>query len=261
LGYKLQNYWEIADGVRDRIEHYNIGLNTLTPLSRHPQALRPHIDEVAAFFEESRQKVLRRVLSLIDGVLGLEDGYLWRLHEDEEHGKSDDYLRYMLYEPLTAPEAQKTKNVLLQGHTDFRSITILVSQPVTGLQILMPDGVWRWVKHKEGALVINIGDHLSFMSGDVLKGTIHRVVGAAEDQSHLRRIGVFHFASFRDDTLLDLLPSKKVQEEGHAIFDGPIPTAGDWVRARVKSYGAVKLEKGEKWDTEYISGLQVRHYH
>ncbi len=131
-------------------------------------------------------------------MLGLEDGYLWRLHEDEEHGKSDDvcfrtfnmrvsladefddmpsvkqYVRYMLYEPLTAPEAQKTKNVLLPGHTDFRSITVLVSQPVTGLQILMQDGVWRWVKHKEGALVINIGDHLSFMSGDVLKSSIHR---------------------------------------------------------------------------------------
>ncbi len=86
-------------------------------------------------------------------------------------------------------------------------------------------------------------------------------MGAAEDQSHLRRLGVFHFASFQNDIILDLLPSKKVQEEGHAIFDGPIPTAGEWVRARVKSYGTVKLVKGEKWDTEYISGLQVRHYH
>lgn len=80
----------------------------------------------------------------------------------------------MLYDPLTSLEAQKTKNVLLQGHTDFNSISTLVSQPVTGLQILMPDGVWRFVKHREGALIINIGDQLSFKSGGILKGTIHR---------------------------------------------------------------------------------------
>ncbi|KZP15828.1 hypothetical protein FIBSPDRAFT_75014 [Athelia psychrophila] len=27
MGYKLQNYWEIKDGVRDRIEHYNFYQN------------------------------------------------------------------------------------------------------------------------------------------------------------------------------------------------------------------------------------------
>jgi isopenicillin N synthase-like dioxygenase len=38
----------------------------------------------------------------------------------------------------------------------------------------MPDNVWRYVKHKDGALVINIGDQLAFMSGGILKGTMHR---------------------------------------------------------------------------------------
>lgn len=83
-------------------------------------------------------------------------------------------LRYMMYDPLTTSEAKKTRNVMLQGHTDFNSISTLVSQPVAGLQILMPDGVWRYVKHRDGALVINIGDQLSFKSGGILKGTIHR---------------------------------------------------------------------------------------
>ncbi len=83
-------------------------------------------------------------------------------------------LRYMMYDPLTTSEAKKTRNVMLQGHTDFNSISTLVSQTVAGLQILMPDGVWRYVKHRDGALVINIGDQLSFKSGGILKGTIHR---------------------------------------------------------------------------------------
>lgn len=124
--------------------------------------------------------MLRRVLSLIDAVLGLEEGYLWSLHQNFEHRTGDDVskifkchviilviflplqlLRYMVYDPLTPTESQITNGVMLNGHTDFNSLSILVSQPISALQILMPDGVWRYVKHRDGALVINIGDQLS----------------------------------------------------------------------------------------------------
>ena len=37
--------------------------------------------------------------------------------------------------------------------TDVGSVTILWSQPVGGLQILSPDGQWRWVRHMDNALV------------------------------------------------------------------------------------------------------------
>jgi isopenicillin N synthase-like dioxygenase len=69
----------------------------------------------------------------------------------------------MIYDPLTPAEALTTSGVMLNGHTDFNSISTLVSQPVSGLQILMPDGVWRYVKHQDDALVINIGDQLSWV--------------------------------------------------------------------------------------------------
>lgn len=36
---------------------------------------------------------------------------------------------------------------------DIGTITILWSQPVSGLQIQCPDGQWRWVRHIENALV------------------------------------------------------------------------------------------------------------
>jgi isopenicillin N synthase-like dioxygenase len=72
-------------------------------------------------------------------------------------------LRYMIYDPLTSAEALTTNGVMLNGHTDFNSISTLVSQPISALQILMPDGVWRYVKHKDDALVINIGDQLSWV--------------------------------------------------------------------------------------------------
>lgn len=80
----------------------------------------------------------------------------------------------MIYDPLTSEESEKTNGVMLNGHTDFNTISTLVSQPVSALQVLMPDGKWRYVKHQDNALVINIGDQLSFMSGGILKGTMHR---------------------------------------------------------------------------------------
>jgi len=36
---------------------------------------------------------------------------------------------------------------------DIGSITILWSQSVGGLQMLAPDGRWKWVQHIENALV------------------------------------------------------------------------------------------------------------
>lgn len=260
-GYKLQSYWEIKDGVRDRIEHYNFYLNSIDPVESHPEPLQPYVPEVKAFLSETRHKVLRRILNLIDAVLNLEEGHLWSLHEDAQGRTGDDLLRYMIYDPLTSEEAAKTNGVMLNGHTDFNSVSTLVSQPVTALQVLMPDDVWRYVKHKDGALVINIGDQLSFMSGGILKGTMHRVVRPPRDQVNLRRLGVFHFAHFLSGIPLDLLPSKKVHEEGHVIFQDRIPTSDQWEATRIKSYGTASFIKGEVYDIEVIAGIQVRHYH
>ncbi|KAJ7232036.1 hypothetical protein B0H12DRAFT_1029141 [Mycena haematopus] len=285
MGYKLQNYWEIKDGVRDRIEHYNFyknrqaihsrTLHSIDPATRHPEPLRPHVTEIKEFLEEARQKVLRRILSLIDSVLGLREGYLWSLHETEGGETGDDLLRYMIYDPLTEEESRKTNGVMLNGHTDFNSISTLVSQPISALQVLMPDNVWRYVKHKDGALVINIGDQLAFMSGGILKGTCIAVAGfnvawldsvhlltfivvrPPPDQAGLRRLGVFHFAHFIRGIPLDLLPSEKVHKEGHRIFEGEIPTTEQWESTRIKSYGTGTFIKGEEFDIEIIAGLQV----
>ena len=43
--------------------------------------------------------------------------------------------------------------MLTTAASDFGTITILWSQPVTALQILSHDGKWRWVKHIDNALV------------------------------------------------------------------------------------------------------------
>lgn len=55
--------------------------------------------------------------------------------------------------PRTEDEETKSNNVWLKGHTDIGSVTILWSQPISALQILSPDGKWRWIRHIDNALV------------------------------------------------------------------------------------------------------------
>ncbi|EEB98733.1 hypothetical protein MPER_01710, partial [Moniliophthora perniciosa FA553] len=58
--------------------------------------------------------------------------------------------------PRTEDDDNKSKNVWLKGHT--------------ALQILSPDGKWRWVKHIENG------------AGGFYRATIHRVVQPAPEQ-------------------------------------------------------------------------------
>ena len=107
--------------------------------------------------------------------------------DDTLHSPRDEIVRYenrMIFAhhslvmlgsyPRSAEEETQTNNVWMKGHTgsshcapavifrftnfliDIGTITILWSQPVAGLQILCPDGKWRWVRHIDNALVRSI---------------------------------------------------------------------------------------------------------
>ncbi|KZT08076.1 Clavaminate synthase-like protein [Laetiporus sulphureus 93-53] len=265
-GYKLPSFWEIENGVRDRIEHYNFynERGSVGSPDEHPTALRPFLPEITAFLARSREQILRRILALISLHLQLPDeDYLWRLHKAPDGREGRDLFRFMVYDPLQEEEAKQTNGVYLKGHTDFNTISILFSQPITSLQILMPNGEWAYAKHRPNGLVVNIGDQLSLLSGGVLRATVHRVVRPPEDQVSLRRLGVFHFAHAIDDTpLLPLYDSPIIREKGVNIFKDKdhVPTAAEWESARIASYGVVELKKGQKWDTEVIAGVEVKHY-
>ena len=43
--------------------------------------------------------------------------------------------------------------LMARSQPDTGTVTILYSQPISALQILSPDGKWRWVKHIDNALV------------------------------------------------------------------------------------------------------------
>ena len=71
--------------------------------------------------------------------------------------------------PRTDEEEAKTKNVWMKGHTDTGTITLLWSQPVVALQIMSPDGKWRYVRHVPNGIVSKATHHgpLSLSSVDL----------------------------------------------------------------------------------------------
>lgn len=184
-------------------------------------------------------------------MLKLPADTLWKLSEDPEVNGLD-LLRYAMYHTPPKDDDQALGGVRLQGHTDFNSVSILWSQPITSLEVLMPDDEWRLVKHRPNALVINLGDAMHFLSGGYFKATIHRVVAPPQDQADYTRLGIFYFALFNKDVSLEPLLQSEVVREAYKGKDFwkaarekglPIPTAGQWEEERVKRFGQQQAEK------------------
>ncbi|KDR76935.1 hypothetical protein GALMADRAFT_246074 [Galerina marginata CBS 339.88] len=259
-GYKPRQYWHIDGGVRDQLEHYNI--NRDVTKRQHPEILRSFLPEIEYFARYNHEQVLHPILRLLAMGMELPKETFVNMHGYSNVGET--YVRFMKYYPRSKEEETKTKNVWLKGHTDFGTITILYSQPISALQILTKDGSWKWVKHIENALVINAGDALEFLSGGFYRATIHRVVQPPADQQTYTRLGVFYFCMTDDDVkLAPLLESPVLQQIGVSrSFDGAEPpTMEAWRKGRTAAYGQTDLKPTEKGvEEEIINGVVVKHY-
>ena len=167
--------------------------------------------------------------------------------------------------PRTEEEESKTNNVWLKGHTDFGTLTILWSQPVSALQILSPDGqTWRWVRHIPNALVVNAGDALEFLSGGFYKATVHRVVQPPADQRGLTRVGAFYFGMCDDEVRLVPPQGSAALERAGTVRrfeDRDAPTMEEWRKARTSAYGQSELTKKDAVvEEELINGVVVKNY-
>ncbi|THH08442.1 hypothetical protein EW146_g8989 [Bondarzewia mesenterica] len=264
-GYKPVQYWHIANGVRDRVEHYNHGtpVNRNVNLEEHPAAMRPFLPEIQSFIRFNHVNVLHEIERLLALGLELPEDTLIEKHNYED--KNNTFCRFMIYHPRPDEEEIQTENVWLKGHADHTSLTVLWSQPISGLQIRDTDGKWRWVKHIDNALVINSGDVLDLLSGGYYKSAIHRVVQPPEDQRGLDRVGVFYFCYTDDDVRLQpLMDSPLLQRVGvtRRAAEGQAPLMEEWRKARTAAYGTSDLKKGEEEgvEEEVLQGIRVKHY-
>ncbi|HEY3484621.1 MAG TPA: 2OG-Fe(II) oxygenase family protein, partial [Ilumatobacteraceae bacterium] len=94
------------------------------------------------------------------------------------------------------------------AHTDYGIVTVLYADPVPGLQIVGPDGMWHDVIPAPGAFLVNLGDLTAQWTNDRWRSTVHRVVPPArrpERPNRRRSVAFFHDGNH--DAIIECLPT------------------------------------------------------
>ena len=119
--------------------------------------------------------VAMRVLKAIAVALG-RDGQSF----DEAFDTPMALLRGNFYPQY--PDWAGNKDFGIGTHTDYGCLTLLATDGAPGLEVLMPDGEWQGVQAAPGQFIINFGEMLEFWTKGVVKATLHRVKGGADER-------------------------------------------------------------------------------
>ncbi|CUM63899.1 uncharacterized protein PRCAT00001487001 [Priceomyces carsonii] len=240
FGYKKKGNKNVfGTSVKDNVEILNIAKFTkdgeFKKYHKH-KFVQDYHEELETVSKRSFE-VVRKLLVLFAIILELDENYFVDRHLYDD--PSDDHVRFMKYHPRSKEDDAKVENTWSRGHTDFGSLTLLYNQVVSGLQIKLSDGLWKYVPPVKGGIICNIGDTLNFWSGGYFKSTIHRVVRPPPDQVNAPRIGAFYFVRPGDNAQIEIAPSPVLKRLG--LYKKTPPVIGtDYVRARVKNYHDTK---------------------
>ena len=116
-------------------------------------------------------------------------------------------------------------------HTDYGSLTILLTDAVAGLEVRRRDGTWVKAPHVPGSFVCNIGDCLMRWSNDTYVSTPHRV----SSPPGRGRYSIAFFLDPNPDALIECLPG--CSAPGHAPKYPPILAADYLTQRLVATYG------------------------
>lgn len=214
-GFKPKGYWLMGNNVYDNIVHYHftdmLHPQFFDPERNYPELVRAHLSEVSNYFKHLHHVVLKKLSILSDIILELPEGYLWenyfKVDSDDLQNSGQGGGRFMLYSGMSSEEEIKTNNQWLRGHSDITGFTFITSQPMLSLQIRdYYTGVWKYVGHVPGGLIVNIGDAMEFITGGYFKSTVHRVVPPPDDQKEFRRLVLIYFSGPKNTSVLDPQP-------------------------------------------------------
>jgi len=126
-------------------------------------------------------------------------------------------LRLLSYPPGTGAEGE----IGAGAHTDYGSITLLMTDGEAGLQVRPRGGDWTFVPHVEGAFIVNIGDCLMRWTNDIYASTPHRVLPPKR-----ARQSVAFFLDPNPDAVIEALPGTGAPK--YAAISG-----ADYLRGRL----------------------------
>jgi isopenicillin N synthase-like dioxygenase len=117
------------------------------------------------------------------------------------------------------------------AHTDYGSITLLLTDDADGLEVQRRDGPWVAAPPMPGTFVCNIGDCLMRWSNDIYVSTPHRVMNPPGRD----RYSVAFFLDPNPDVLIDCLPGCSGRDRKAKY---PPIVASDYLRERLDAtYG------------------------
>ena len=135
-------------------------------------------------------------------------------------------LRFLHYPP-TGRLDDGSAPVFSTAHTDYGAITLLATDGVPGLEVLL-DGAWTPVAAAPGSLIVQLGDMLARWTNDRYRSTPHRVVGS----SGADRFSIPFFVNPDPSTVVSTIGSC-ITADRPARYE-PV-TAGEFLVSRIDS--------------------------
>jgi isopenicillin N synthase-like dioxygenase len=154
--------------------------------------------------------------------------------------KSASVMRAINYQREEAAPEPLPGQLRMGAHTDYGSLTILLADPVPGLQVL-DRGEWFDVIPEPGAFIVNIGDLLAEWTNDRWHSTLHRVVPPPSAESGpVRRRSIAWFQQPDPDAVIEVLPSL-VSADQPAKY--PPVTSGEHLMAKLMGPRTAQISK------------------
>lgn len=255
---------DLESGTVDKVSFYNIP-KPMFSQDNHPRVIANRLGTVLGFQAKLHAYVLTPLLALLSVALGLPENYLPSLHKYDE--KTEDHLRYMLYQPHEDQDYERLKDRWhVGGHTDLGTFTLLYRQPVAGLQIRDHDtGEWKYARPQPHTFTVNSADALSFLTGGKVKSTIHRVVVPPEDQKHAERHGLLYFSRPRNDVVLHTIEAEGLEGLKNEFEQRGIspPSVETWTYAKQKWQHRSRTtneDQKARWNETVLPGHEEQLY-
>lgn len=158
------------------------------------EALLPGFADAVTAYYQRMDRLGQELLPIYAVALGMPAD-----HFGPKFDPSLATLRMTHYPPLPAADDQWG----IDAHSDAGFMTMLPSNPVGGLMIRRPDGVWFEAHQEPRSFIVNSGDMLRRWSNDTFLSTVHRVRNSAG----VDRYAIPFFFDPRVDTVIECLPS------------------------------------------------------
>lgn len=236
-------------------------LDTECNLYRSLGLLSDELVESCRTFILVSHDILVHILSSLSSSLNLiEDEQFESLHRLE--GRSGDHLRLVKYAPHSKDpivrDSQSDYSVMLIPHTDFGTLTLLLSER-PGLQLMDPiTKSWKFVEPRAGSAIVNVGDALAKFTNGLFRSCQHRVVKMSN--SELRHLGngaatafsapkysLGYFLRPEDDVMLRRLHSTLIPGLEDAAAEEQI-SSKDWTERRVNASKVSSFGRKTHWN-------------